>query len=156
LAAPGYSGNTRHVSGDELVRRILVVKDAAKQGKLVTAKYNIGTYAQQVKVEVCGLVPEKFWPILTNVTKAAVGYLSKVPVTAESLVEAVDTLCPPFITGVINTVCSELVAVQPFMITSGKIAESDLYTDLKSAIVGAFDNWVKENWDNLLSSHSEE
>lgn len=148
--APDFDGNVKGATGAELRDALKKIKERSKQGLRSRSTYHLGLYANEVRDRVLTMVPPKYGPVLVNVTKTAVAYLMKDPITRESIDSVVNDYMLVFMTRISNTISNNLVAIREASLTGEYLIEQEFYESLAGPLKKAYSDFLDEHVDFLL------
>jgi hypothetical protein len=130
------------------------LKDA--KGKLVTHEMHFSIYANMVRDMVRGKIQRRYIPMLRNVSRMAVSYVMKDPLTIEVALEYADPYADQYGQNICNTVANYLSRVRPAAETLDMISETDFIDSLYDAMIGTYKQFLKDNWSTLAPNVDDE
>jgi hypothetical protein len=135
------------IPGSKLVERTIKMRDLSRQGKVPDQKEHYTTYANRIRdlLVASGKVQRRYVPVVVNVTKMAVSYVTKEPISKELAITLVDANIQNDLTRLHNTLCSYLQQIRPTDKTMDILVERDFY--------GAMETAIKSTWIALLDQY---
>lgn len=143
--------NVVGVTGDELLNRTIEISEAARKGKVVKHEKHFTIYANQVRDELLASkkVQRRALPIVVNLTKMAVSFLLKEPVSKDSAQALIDPVAQEIVPRLANMLASYLQRLVKTDETVGVLYETDFATLLEQPIKKAYAKYLDEHWDAL-------
>lgn len=138
--------------GTELLNRTLKIRKAAKDGeKPPVFDMHLTIYANKVRDDLIasGKVQRRFVPTIVNITKMAVAYLLKEPISIEMALAFAETYVAADATRLLNTLASYLQQIRPTNLTQEIFNEKDFYGALYDAYIHAWHELLTQHWQTL-------
>lgn len=138
------------ISGQELLDRSARLKKGESAGDFEELKYHFTTYANDVRNTVAELVQRRYIPSVINVTRMAVSYLSKDPISKDNAEQFADRYAQFMVTSLQNTLSNYLQQIRAFDLTFEILEELDFYTVMEQSIRDAYQAFLDEHWSTLM------
>lgn len=146
----GSLNGGEQVTGQELIQRTLRVKAKESAKDFPELKMHFTIYANLVRSDVIERVQKRFVPSVINVTRMAVAFIAKDPVTMEMALGFADTYAQDIITRLQNTVSSYFQQIRSFERTFAMMEEMDFYTRMEQVFRNEYEAFLKEQWSALM------
>lgn len=148
------------VTGSQLLERTLDIKKHKKtlndEGEevLVSYKVHLSTYANTVRDMVKAHVQRKYVPVVHNLTRMAVSYLCKDPITREGAEDFAANYADSLGTALANTLANYMSRLRNFGESYDLIMEQDLMS-IADVFVNSYKEWLNANWDSIAPKNEE-